>query len=702
MSGSFRRRTRAALADARLQRALANVPRGFIAKRARALAALPEFERLREEASAVKRHVLDNLDEYLEAFGERARAAGARVHMAADAAAARRVIIDILKGIPARGGGAPLVVKGKSMISEEVELNAALEGAGFKVVETDLGEYIIQLRGEKPSHIVAPAIHLTRAEIEPAFRAAHGELPPQRRLAEREDFVNEARGVLRRAFTTADAGITGANLLIAESGSLALVTNEGNGDLCATLPRVHIVLASIDKLVPTREDASLVLRLLARSATGQEITSYTSFFTGPARRGDADGPREMHIVLLDNGRRRINGGEFSDILKCIRCAACINHCPVFAAVGGHAYGGVYPGPMGEVLTPALHGIREETAQIVDACTMCGRCAEVCPMGIPLPALIRKWRARAFEGGAVKPGQRAALKGWAWLARRGRLHGLAAGMGARLLRLAGKLAADGGEVARLPGLAGWQSQRALPAPPGRTFSAMWKQAAPPAQPPARRRRAAVMSGGEAREQGGESPRQRMKAHPRSTIPARARVRGAAAVKLFVEMAEKAAATVERLGDIGEAPAAVAAYLERRGLPGEVTLGGGKMLASLDWAGMAAGGGMAADGEAAGGIRASVTEAFCAIAETGTVMLLSGPDNPVRLNFLPEVHVVVVNTRDIVGGYEEAWDRLRREMGEGAMPRTVNWITGPSRTADIEQTLILGAHGPRALHVLLTDG
>ena len=461
---AFRDRARAALSDRRLQEALKNVPRGFIAKRAKAKAALPEFERLRQEAAACKAFTLDNLDTFLPAFAERARAAGAKVHFAAHGEEARRIVIGILKDARAH-----LVAKGKSMISEEVGLNAALEEAGMEVVETDLGEYIIQLRGEKPSHIVAPAIHLSRREIEPAFRKAHANLPEERALVEKEDFVAEARAILREKFLAADAGITGANLLIAETGSCVLVTNEGNGDLSSTLPRVHVVLASIEKVVPTLEDATTILRLLARSATGQEITSYTSFFTGPRRAGEADGPEEMHIVLLDNGRSEILSGPFSDILRCIRCAACINHCPVFGAVGGHAYGGVYPGPMGEVLAPALHGIGK-TSDMVEACTMCGRCAEVCPMQIPLPSLIRRWRMEAFRQGRVPQQQRLALKAWAWLARHPRLYALAMGIAAPVL----KLALRWKELARrLPGLSAWLAGREMPPPQGRTFSSLWR-------------------------------------------------------------------------------------------------------------------------------------------------------------------------------------------------------------------------------------
>ncbi len=454
----FRQRAAAALADAGLQKALGNVPRGFIAKRRKALDHFPEFEALRAAAADLRQRVLKELDVHLARFIAQAEAAGAQVHVAATAEAARRTVLDILKA-----RGVRRVVKGKSMISEEIALNAALEKAGVAVTETDLGEYIIQLRSEMPSHIVAPAIHLSRAQIEADFRRVHTDLPADRVFVENADLVAEARLVLREAFCEAEAGITGANLLVAETGSCVLVTNEGNGDLCATLPPVHIVIASIEKVVPTLADADLVLRLLARSATGQAITTYTSFFTGPKRPEDADGPEEMHIVLLDGGRSDVLAGPFADILRCIRCGACLNHCPVFGAVGGHAYipetppPGVYPGPMGEVLQPALHGVAR-AADLADACTMCGRCAEVCPVGIPLPDLIRRWRAEAVMAGAVPKGRRLGLKAWAWLASRPALYHRVVRLKTPIVRW---LARHPKLAARLPWVRRWAAGRRLP-------------------------------------------------------------------------------------------------------------------------------------------------------------------------------------------------------------------------------------------------
>ena len=276
--------------------------------------------------------------------------------------------------------------------------------------------------------------------------------------------------MLRGHFLAADVGITGANFLVAETGSGIIVTNEGNGDLTQTLPRVHIVVASIEKLVPTFEDAATLLRLLARSATGQEFSSYTTVSGGPRRAGDGDGPEAYHVVLLDNGRSDMLGGEFRDMLRCIRCGACMNHCPVYAAVGGHAYGWVYPGPMGAVLTPSLIGIAEAAA-LPEASTLCGRCESVCPVEIPLPAMLRHWREREFVKKLTQPHWRAGLRLWTWIARRPVLYHALAETASRLLGWAG---GRRGRFRSLPLAAGWTGVRDMPAPEGRSFHSLWAE------------------------------------------------------------------------------------------------------------------------------------------------------------------------------------------------------------------------------------
>ena len=464
-SPQFKENAHRALADAQLQRALSHVKKNFIERRAAAAARLPEFEALRDAARDIKNHVLENLDLYLERFEQKVTAAGGQVHWCADAKSARETVLAICRSVNAR-----TVTKGKTMVGEEIGINDFLEENGMVPVETDLGEYIIQLRREPPSHIIAPAIHLNKEQVADAFRAAHTDLDPRRSLEEAHTLLAEARGKLRDRFLAADVGITGANFLIAETGTSVIVTNEGNGDLTQILPRIHIVLATLEKVVPTLEDTATILRVLARSATGQEMSVYTTFSTGPRRPGDVDGPEQYHVVLIDNGRSRMLGSEFREALRCIRCGACLNHCPIYQAVGGHAYGWVYSGPIGAVLDPALLGV-EQAGHLPNASTFCGRCESVCPMRIPLPKMMRHWREREFERHLSPPVARRALKLWAILARRPALYRAATGLGARLLGFWGGSA---GRLRSLPLAGGWTAHRDMPAPEGRTFQQLWAE------------------------------------------------------------------------------------------------------------------------------------------------------------------------------------------------------------------------------------
>jgi len=472
-SPQFRENARVALADGQLQKALGNVRTNFIAKRAAVADRLPEFEALRDQARDLRDHVLAHLDVYLEAYERKVIESGGHVHWARTAEEASRIIVDL-----AKSRGARSVAKGKSMVSEEIGLNAALERAGIKAVETDLGEYIIQLRGEAPSHIIAPAVHLNQEDVEAEFRRVHTWLPKDRDLSEPESLLAEARAELRAKFLAADIGVTGANFLVAETGTSIIVTNEGNGDLSQILPRVHVVVASIEKIVPTLEDAAGLLRVLARSATGQEMSVYTTLSTGPRRADDLDGPQEYHVVLVDNGRSNMLGSEFEEMLRCIRCGACMNHCPVYHAVGGHAYGWVYPGPMGAVLTPSLIGV-DKAGHLPNASTFCGRCESVCPVRIPLPKLMRHWREREFERHLSPAVSRAGLGLWAFFARRPALYRFATGLTMRALAWAAR---GKGRFRSLPFAGGWTDQRDLPAPQGKTFQAQWK-----AQQAAKRKR-----------------------------------------------------------------------------------------------------------------------------------------------------------------------------------------------------------------------
>ena len=459
----FKLNVHEALGDPRLQRAMSHAG-NLVPRRASAAERLPEFEALRDSARDIKNHTLAHLDLYLEAYEKRVTEAGGHVHWARDAEEARQIFLKLCAE-----RGAKRVTKGKSMISEEIGLNEALEAQGIEAIETDLGEYIIQLRHEAPSHIIAPAIHVTRDDVEADFRKFHTHLPADRDLTKPETLLAEAREILRQKFLSADIGVTGANFLIAETGTSIIVTNEGNGDLTQILPKVHVVVASLEKIVPTLDDAAQLLRVLARSATGQDMSVYTTLSTGPRRPQDPDGPQEYHVILLDNGRSSMLGTEFADMLRCIRCGACMNHCPVYQAVGGHAYGWVYPGPMGAVLTPSLIGVKEG-GQLPNASTFCGRCESVCPMRIPLPKMMRHWREREFERHLEPAAVRYGLGIWAFFARRPALYRFATNLGMRAMALVGR---KKGRFAWAPLASGWTQARDLPAPQGATFQAQWR-------------------------------------------------------------------------------------------------------------------------------------------------------------------------------------------------------------------------------------
>ncbi|MSP89702.1 MAG: iron-sulfur cluster-binding protein [Alphaproteobacteria bacterium] len=467
-SHSFKDNARAAMANPTLQRAMGNMRHGFLAKRLAAIDRLPEFDALRDRARDIKNHALEHLDVYLEAWEAKVVSAGGHVHWARDAEEARRIVLAICQRLDAR-----TVTKGKSMIAEEIALNPFLEANGIVPVETDLGEYIIQIRNESPSHIIAPAIHLVQDQIEQSFREIHTQFDRDRPLVEPRQLVDEARGVLRDKFIAADVGITGANFLVAETGSSIIVTNEGNGDLTQTLTKAHIVVTSLEKIVPTLEDAQTILRVLARSATGQEYSVYTTVSTGPRRPNDLDGPGEYHVVLLDNGRSRMLGTEFQDMLRCIRCGACMNHCPVYATVGGHAYGWVYPGPMGAVLTPSLIGV-DEAGHLPNASTFCGKCESVCPMRIPLPKMMRHWREREFERHLSPAAMRWGIAAWAFLAKRPKLYRWVSGLTANVLGLLGRAH---GSFRNLPLAGGWTLGRDMPTPQGETFHRAWARRRP---------------------------------------------------------------------------------------------------------------------------------------------------------------------------------------------------------------------------------
>lgn len=478
-SETFDANARAALANPQLRGALHHATALFGAKRLAAARSLENWEELRSQARAIKDETLLHLDHYLERFSANAEAAGARLHWARDAAEANAIVCRLAKERKAR-----LVVKGKSMATEEIHLNAALEAEGIEALETDLGEYIIQLAGETPSHIIAPAIHKTRGQI--------AELFSERLGIDRTDDIAKltvtARQVLREKFAAADIGVSGVNFGVAETGTILILENEGNIRLTTSLPRIHIAVMGIEKLVPRFADLDIFLKLLPRSGTGQHLTSYQSLLTGTKRREGDEGPEELHIIILDNGRSRMLARPVTrQSLACIRCGACLNACPVYQQIGGHAYGSVYPGPIGAVITPQLFGLRK-AAQLPYASSLCGACREVCPVKIDIPALLLHLRTQITEGPKqerisaqeAKPRrlEGLAFKLWAAVMMRRRWYELSG----RLLRTLQRLVVRDGKIGRVDGvlrrifppLAAWTSARDLRPIESQTFRAQWRQ------------------------------------------------------------------------------------------------------------------------------------------------------------------------------------------------------------------------------------
>src|ERR1700741_2840934 len=423
-SETFGENAKAALADTQLRGALRHATSLFGKRRLEAARGLENWEDLRTQARAIKDEVLLHLDRYLETFAANAEQRGAVVHWACDAAEANRIICDL-----ARARNARTIVKSKSMTTEETHLNAALEAAGMQVVETDLGEYIIQLAKEPPSHIIAPAIHKTRGQIAELFNAELG-MPLTDDIAR---LTSTARATLRDRFAAADVGISGVNFAIAETGTIVIVENEGNIRLTTSLPRVHIAVMGIEKVLPRFADLDVFLKLLPRSGTGQRLTTYQSFITGTKRQPSDEGPEELHVVLLDNGRSRMLAHPVTrQSLACIRCGACLNACPVYQQIGGHAYGSVYPGPIGAVITPQLMGL-EKTAQLPFASSLCGACREVCPVKIDIPRLLLHLRAEISpRKGSVS--ERLAFKMWAQVMMRPSLYKMSSVLGRIVQRL----------------------------------------------------------------------------------------------------------------------------------------------------------------------------------------------------------------------------------------------------------------------------
>ncbi len=460
----FPERVRLAVADDHLHEAIARATGTLQSRRGAAFDSLEQADLVRDHARRGKLTALRQLDGMLETFERRLIDNGIQVHWARDAEEARTIVLKI-----ARTRGCRRAVKAKSMLTEEIHLNPALQAAGIEVLETDLGEYVVQLADDRPSHIILPIIHLTREDVGRVMSEQLG-VPY---TSEPKELCKIARVRLRDEFLAADLGISGGNFGVVETGSICLVSNEGNIRMSTTLPRVHVALIGIEKLVPTLADLDYALKVLARSATGQKITVYTSLISGPRRHADEVAPEEVHVVLLDHGRTSTLAGEHAEMLACIRCGACLNACPVFHNIGGHAYGDVYPGPMGSVLMPTLRGL-PQWQELPQASSLCGACKEICPVRIDLPRMLLQLRHETVTTLGAPAALRWMMRAYAFLATRPRLMRFASKVGRGLAR---RIARDGwiGRIGGAPALfAGWTEHRDLKAPAAQSFAQWWEE------------------------------------------------------------------------------------------------------------------------------------------------------------------------------------------------------------------------------------
>jgi L-lactate dehydrogenase complex protein LldF len=471
MSAAFDEKVHNTLADANLQLAIYRATARLIDHRKHAVSAtaLPDYQALRTHANAIKRHTIDHLDHYLEQFEANVTAHGGKVIYCQDATE----VADFVLGL-AKQRGAQLIVKSKSMTTEEIDLNERLEYHKLESVETDLGEYILQLLHQRPYHIVAPALHLTRYDVGDLFARKLG--VANETVVEKQTLI--ARAVLREKFLAADIGISGANFLVADSGAVTIVENEGNARLTTSAPKIHIAVAGIEKLIPRAQDLAVFLKLLGRSATGQALTVYTSFLSGPRRAGEIDGPEEFYVVLLDNGRTKLlaDSGK-RESLYCIRCGACLNHCPVYRKIGGHSFPWVYSGPIGAIITPQFMGIEHEPS-LPFASSLCGACAEVCPVKIDIPKVLLELRAevkQAEERRGANRLERLAFKLWAWAMCHPRIYEIAAMVAAGVAPAEnGKWLRSAPAAMNLPPVRAWLSQRDLPPAPSKSFRELWRK------------------------------------------------------------------------------------------------------------------------------------------------------------------------------------------------------------------------------------
>ncbi len=663
-NNAFRESIRKSIANEELQAALDGNAERRCQGRVTAFESLPDHEQRRQQAHAIRSDVIANLETYLASFIEKVEANGIQVHRAADGEAALSIFLEI-----ANCHNAKLVAKSKSMVSEEINLNHALEAAGLRPVETDLGEYIVQLRGERPSHIITPAVHLRRHEVGALFHDKLG-------IPYTEDIpvlTDTARQVLREVFLTADIGMSGVNFGVVETGTLCIVTNEGNGRMVTSLPPVHIALMGMERLLPKMDDLGLFLSLLPRSATAQKLSVYTNLIHSPRREEDPEGPQERHLIILDNGRSRLQASGLQEVLMCIRCGACLNACPVFREIGGHGYVGMggsiapYPGPIGSVVSPGLFGAKE-FGHLAQASTLCGACREACPVDIDLPGLLLRVRAGQAPSIRNEPTKQAigiptahktGLKAFRVVAAIPGLFSFlqhTAGLGSRLL-------SPRSNWMHLPAWTGWGLSKDLPRPALRPFRSRW---------------AGLQH---------EEPIEVIK----SELKLKEKEESLSSMK---NLADQFQLELEALG--GECVPCTSAQLTNS-------------LLSLLWArrierlmvdeacyDLLAGSGLELVLEPDASCQAGLTRASAGLADTGSLVVTGGPGELLSASLLPETHIAILYLSDL---HASLPDVLNTPTVRNAPNAVV--ISGPSRTADIEMTLTIGVHGPGELIVLLVD-
>jgi L-lactate dehydrogenase complex protein LldF len=668
-NADFRERIRASLANKTLQIALdANAERR-VNGRIAAFATLPNWREKRQQAHAIRADIIEHLDVYLETFIDKAQQNGITVHRAKDAAEAIGIVLRIVRANKGNRQTPVLVAKAKSMVSEEIQLNPALEAQGIRVVETDLGEYIVQLRGEQPSHIITPAVHLRRDDVSRLFHEKLG-------IPYTEDIptlTRTARQILREVFLTADVGISGVNFGVVETGTLCLVTNEGNGRMVTTLPPVHIALMGMERLVRNLDDLALMLSLLARSATTQKLSVYTQFLQSPFP-GQA-----RHLIILDNGRSRLRNSPLKESLYCIRCGACLNACPVFREIGGHAYQSTYSGPIGSVISAGFFG--SDFVPLAQASSLCGACKEACPVDIDLPKLLTRVRAGLSPAIPGKPtvdnhglstSGRLFMQIYSRVARSPRLFALSQ----RLAALGTWLISPFHNYAPLPAFTGWGYSKDLPRFAGKTFRDRWDGVREKTSG-----QITVQAGREVDRYTGEPGEEGIRefpGHDRSRL-----------VALFGEELRKVNGDVVPVSP-RELTNEIIAFLQARGVD-RIHLEPNVLDESaLQRAGITVS--HAPDPA----IRVGVTQAICGLADTGSILIADGDGSPLQASLLPEIHLAVLYASRVLPTLADAL----------ALPivhqtRSAGVITGPSRTADIEMSLTIGMHGPGELHVFLVD-